>query len=464
MDVGAIAGSNTAGYVAVADRSVAGTARIPVSEDCLACEKEKPVSTPVAETSSGRALEIFRQELKLSMAAKLGVSATAQSPSLADVGHEATPDDVAAETLGAASRFVGQNADIGSYALLRFRQRVQAAATLTQQTVSDDSDIDKVSEALGKVQSGLDTLDERAARSVESSASVLSVDTRQRQRSTIRIRTQEGDIVRLDVKRLNRLSAQDTAVQNENGSATRTEVSASSRSRLSYSVKGDLNEAESAAIRQVFEQAESIANEFFGGDLSAAFSQASDLSFDPEQLARVNLRFRSRAVTNTSYAQIRETSTRPVVDAPVTPGLTASPARPSAPIIIAPTPAPAKSVTDVAQPEAVAPAAVEPVSVPAVASGDLTSAPFQQFFDLLGGFLRGVAEGFGGGFGPLSDSAAGQQASAFTFNYSQSFKLEIFKSVLQLTAPAAESDDAADLAASLIDGISDVLKVEADDD
>ena len=62
-----------------------------------------------------------------------------------------------------------------------------------------------------------------------------------------------------------------------------------------------------------------------------------------------------------------------------------------------------------------------------------------------------------------TEESAESQATAVAFNFSQSFKLEIFKSVLELTAPSEEADDAAELAGALIDGLSDVTEVEDDD-
>lgn len=414
-----------------------------------------------------RALKIFRQEIKTAVAAELGVSVSAQRSAYDLLKAAPSSDEIAAETLGAASRLAAQNADISASALLKFRQRVQVAAAITQQTVGTDDDIGKVDDAVGKVQTGLDALDKDAARNVESSASVLSIESRERQRSTIRIRTQEGDIVRLDMRRSSRLSAEDVAVSNENGSASRTEIALSSRSRFTLSVKGDLNDAEFAAIQNVFAQAESIADEFFDGDLSAAFSLASELQFDAEQLSKVNLRFRSREVTTATYAQIRESSPPPAVDTQAAPPPIGRPEADQAndgPTASAVTPASAK--VGARANDAVATDQPKPVDPPApvAQTADLSDVSFLKFFDLLADFLHSVADGFDRATERLSADAAELEASAFKFHYSQSFKLELFKSVLQVSAPADASNDALDLAASLIDGIADAARVESDDD
>ena len=405
------------------------------------------------DAQSGRALEVLRKELMMSGAAE----SKPYYCDCLDYKPVLTSDDVAAAALQDVKQSVSSNADVSSFALLRFRQRVQSAAAVTQQSVGGDADIDEVGKALGKIESGLETLDADAARNVESSASVLAIDSRQRQRSTIRIRTQEGDVVRLDIKRASQFSARDVAVSDENGEASRTEVSASSRSRLNFTVRGDLNEAEFAAIQSVFAQAESIAGEFFDGDLGAAFSQASGLEFDAGQLARVKLRFRSSEVTNTTYAQ---TVTRTPAPAASTP---AAPQPADIPAVVS---NPAPAATD-AKAEPVIAAPVEPevaVTEPApaveqapVASGgnvpgalDLGSDTFLRFFDLLGDFLRGVADGFeraAGGKGESTDAAT------LKFHFSQSFKLQVFKSVLQVAAPDESAENATTLASALIDAL-----------
>lgn len=453
MDTAAISGAGgvSTGFLPNAP-AIATRPSIPVGQDPADSILQKPDSPVQTDTQSGRALEVFRKELMVS-----GSAASKPYCDCADYKPVLTADDVASAALDGAKQSVSSNADVSSFALLRFRQRVQSAATVTQQSVGNDADIDEVGKAVDKIESGLESLDADAARNVESSASVLAIDSRQRQRSTIRIRTQEGDVVRLDIKRASQLSARDVAVSDENGEASRTEVSASSRSRLNFTVRGDLNEAEFAAIQSVFAQAESIAGEFFDGDLGAAFSQASGFEFDAGQLARVNLRFRSSEITNTSYAQTVTRAPAPAVSAPAAPQPADRPAVVSNP---APAATDAKAEPVVAapvEPEVVVtePApVVEQVPVEFGGNGglDLGSDTFLRFFDLLGDFLRGVADGFeraAGGKGEAADAAS------FKFHFSQSFKLQVFKSVLQVAAPDEPAEDATNLASALIDALPD---------
>ena len=100
-------------------------------------------------------------------------------------------------------------------------------------------------------------------------------------------------------------------------------------------------------------------------------------------------------------------------------------------------------LTEAAQPVVDASDAVAEPAAPPLAENAL-----EGFFDLLSSFLSAATEGFEPGGGE----------SSFRFFYSQSFNLEILRSVIEFKAPD-EVAGAADTAATIIDGI-----VEAGDD
>ncbi len=357
----------------------------------------------------GRALGVFRQELKLSLSASFRATFATSQPAYGQAEGAALTDQVAADTLGAAQRVVAEEPVDGSRSMIKFRQSVVEAATYTREMVGNDDDFAEVEGAVGRVLDGLSKLEDEAARNVESSASVLSVDTKTREQSSIKIRTQEGDIVKLNLTQKSALSATDVAVTNEDGTATTTEVQISSGSRLSLKVEGDLNEAELGAIQNVFAQAELIANEFFGGDVFAALDLATAFEYDAEQLSRVNMQFKSREVSTASYSEVRSAPVAAVEDdsAPVT--VQAVPAADVQPL-----------ATPIATP-------VEEATVAAEAPvADDNQTALAGFFEMVSSFLRSVSEGFEGG----ADTGVSAK-----LHFSQSFKLEILKSVMQVAEP-----------------------------
>ncbi len=376
----------------------------------------------------GLALGILKQELAAWFKAR---------SSLGHVRAPATADDVANDALSAAKQIVDESPLTAAKSLVSFRARVEQAASYAREVMGSADDVDDIDDVVARVGEGLDELESEVADYRESSASVLSVDTRSKQRSTIQIRTQEGDVVRFSLKRVDSMSATDVAYTDGELSVTSTEVSVSSRSRMVMSVDGDLNEAELAAIQKVFAQAEMIADEFFEGDIGAAFNVAQGFEFDTEQLARVNMRFRMRESTSIAYAETVRAIPAPPVEAPViAPPVVEVPSKEFAEIDPVPLPvAPDNEVPEVTaaeQPEA------------STVESPLNTSALENFLDALGVFLRSVGEGF-----VKADAEA-----SFRYHYSESFKLEMLRAVLHTVAPA-DAQDARDNADSMIGAISE---------
>lgn len=420
MDISGVSTSlNTAGLVS----SPARGEMQPVEDKVSEVPRERGI-----RGRRGLALGILKQELAAWFKARY---------SLGHVQAPATTDDVADETLSAAKQVVAESPSTAAQSLVSFRAKVEQAAIYAREAIGSGDDADEIDDVVAKVGEGLDELENEVANYRESSASVLSVDTRSKQRSSIQIRTQEGDIVRFSLKRVDSMSATDVAYADGEMSVTSTEVSVSSRSRMMMSVEGDLNEAELAAIQNVFAQAEMIADEFFDGDIGAAFNVAQGFEFDTEQLARVNMRFKMREMTNIAYAETVHAIPAAPIETPVI-----------APPVIE---VPSKGMAEIDPvPLPVAPDSEVPKMMATEQPDGSTSAPaldstaLENFLDALGVFLRSVGEGF----------VQANAESSFRYHYSESFKLEMLKAVLHTVAPD-NALDASDNAVSLIDSISE---------
>ena len=392
--------------------------------------------TPEAEGPN--ALSILRQEIQQVLASSFRIRVDAALPAYAAASEPVSTDSVATEAAN-AGKIVAERAPLQAQTnIVKLRSKVETAASEVREIVGEDKAID---DAMDCICEEYDKLEEDAARNTQSSASVLSYESTAKQRSTIRIRTQEGDVVRLDLRRMEQSSVRDVSMSDDSGSFSSTEIELNSRTRTMLRVKGDLNEAEFAAIQSVFEQAESIANEFFNGDLAAAFDMAAGIEFDSEQLARVNMRFREKIETNLAYASIGQVSApaAPAAEAvePVVPPEVVNRPAPSA----EPAPKPVIEPPTTDEPVVVdTPLEVAPESAPA--APEISSDALDGFFDLLSQFLNGINEGF--------EASEG----SFRYFYSQSFKLEILKSVMSFEAPEA-SASAAETAATVIDSVAE---------
>lgn len=425
MEIGALNGLGLAGYSSgSASSDVRNTQGAMASRTKTHDHGSHEHGRRAEHHKHDRATTILRQEMRQIFSASFRLNFSASLPAYAANAGDDTPEAVAGDTLDAAKQLVERSPVEASKTLVSLRAKVEQAASSVRETLGENES-EAVDETLDRVGQGLDKMDTDAARNVASSASVLSVDTALKQRSTIRIRTQEGDVVRLDLRRVENMSATDVAVTEGDKVATETRVDVSSRTRSVLSVKGDLNDAEMAAIQNVFAQAEAIADEFFGGDLAAAFNMAAGMEFDTEQLARVNMRFRERQVSQVSYAALQTASPQPavktapeIVDKP-------GPVAPDVPVPAAAEPV-AEAVAVLEEPEAATAADVPAVDGKAI----------DGFIELLSNFLRATNQGF--------------ESGSFRYHYSESFKLEILKSVLQVQAPE-ESGEAANTAATMID-------------
>ncbi len=453
MEVNGVSASVFSG-ASLASRST--VSRVPVAAPPEATDDAVPprpsgTVNRDGDEPQGRALGVFKQELKYLLAAKLGFTFSAKNRVTDAVRAELSAREVASQTITAASRLVNENPDISRKALSAFRNQVNESAEAARRVPNGDAGLD---DAVAEVNKGLDKLEASASRNVRSSASVLSVDSRIRERSTIRIRTQEGDVVRLDLRNVQRLSADDYAVADEDGAATRTEIDVSGRSRLRFTVDGDLNEAELEAVQSVFAQAEEIASDFFGGDLAAAFSAASNFEFDNEQLARVKLRFRSREVSRVAYSEVVNSFTQAEPAANAADAADTPKANPvAAPAAKAPATRP-EPVTVKSAGNTEPAAASSPTEAPAVPSIEdqlaaYDFAPLFDFLDKIAGFLQNVAQGF--------EKRDDDEGVDYQFHYSQKMKLEILKTVITVSAPT-DAEDAAERAGAVIDRVA-----EADD-
>jgi hypothetical protein len=119
--------------------------------------------------------------------------------------------------------------------------------------------------------------------STEFSQSEVAVD--QRRSFEMEVMTQDGDKVTLVVNSgqsaySNQYQLQGYGVEMQGYSA-----GFSSYDNLSFSVVGDLDEGEMAALADLFQQVNKVAETFYGGNVEQAFDQAMAVGMDAEELA-----------------------------------------------------------------------------------------------------------------------------------------------------------------------------------
>jgi len=135
-----------------------------------------------AKGRRGHAMGVFKQELRMALKAHFHMRFAAMHHGYSRMQEPASSDDVAKEALGAAKQVVAERPVEAAKSLVSFRARVHETASYVRETVSDKNDIAEVDDAVAKVDQGLAKLEDKVAANRESSASVLAVDTRNKQR------------------------------------------------------------------------------------------------------------------------------------------------------------------------------------------------------------------------------------------------------------------------------------------
>ncbi len=376
-------------------------------------------------TRPGRAVEVLRQELRASLRSELHVSITG-TPRAYHAGQDeaADPATLTAEALSAARRLMQTDPAAAARTLDTFRSAVRDAAAQTRTVIGADDDAE-LDDAVARIDAGLDALDNETATQRAASADVLELDVQTRQRSTLRIRTQEGDLVVLDLRRVDRLSADSVGVSSADGAAAAASIEISSRSRLHLRVEGDLNEAELGAIRDILAQAENAANDFFATGASAGTDGlATALTIDGEQLAAVDLRLRMRQTATLDYTAVRVPQAASVPSQSEPAPATGAPAADVSTAGAVENAAHDDAVTVPGDAADAPPAAPD---APALSGADAPAALAAADNLQLARFLHGVATGFGGNEGGVS----------VQYHYTQSFKLTLLRAVTHVLAPEA---------------------------
>ena len=309
--------------------------------------------------------------------------------------------------------------------------------------------------------------DSESNRCTQTSPAGATASYARTERTSLSIRTQEGDVVKLKFRVQQSLTLD--ARQGTDGETlvSNVDIGAASRTRLAISVEGDLNEAELAAIQDVIDQTSTLAQEFFTGGVTNAFATAQDLSADGQVLARVSLKLGVRE---------RFSMSAPALPAPAlaVPRPATVDSRPEA-VPSAATNAPAtqnanpEAATETAAAEASEPAAPdevgtnqlasEPPSEGAPSAGSDLPMSWTDALQTISSFLHQLLAALDAA-GPAeptapADAAAGDSgvgSSTLRFRVDTSLKLQVFKTIVW--SAAEETAPVPDVVAETLDALA----------
>lgn len=254
-------------------------------------------------------------------------------------------------------------------------------------------------------------------------------------KANLSITTQDGDKVRVRFQTREGFAADDNAI----AEGEERRVYASSSGKVQISVDGELSEDELQAIGELVAKVETLAKDFFAGDVQKAFAAAAKLGFDGEQIASFALKLTSRemrrqaepvdAAAKPPTRPIAQPVTQPVTKPTTKPVSTTSSSTP-VPVTAAP-----KSPT-AASPVATTPVATTPVAAPAAPS--TTTAPVEAtpppaIASTIADFFRRIMD--------VLESSVGSSR----FEFSMEWKLKLVIDAVEANEPKLEPTPATQL-------------------
>jgi len=120
--------------------------------------------------------------------------------------------------------------------------------------------------------------------------------------SDLSITTTDGDIVSISFSELQQYASKESSqyVEGSNGVSENYNMASSQYHEVnfSYSVEGELDDEEKAAIEALIKDVNSLQKDFFSGNVDQAFEKAFELGFDNEQISNFSMDLQQ---TKTSY-------------------------------------------------------------------------------------------------------------------------------------------------------------------
>ena len=219
----------------------------------------------------------------------------------------------------------------------KLRQKLERGISAADIQFSLDLGLEQIGKALRRetgaseeVSAALDSFRSQLAAAVNeladeanpAAASSNAVAAREvvKNRFSLDVLTAEGDRVSIRFRSREVTSAAFAQVSNESGTASAANASVLSRGRISIEVKGDLNADELAAINNLLDEVDSVATQFFGGDVQAAFAAAGRVGIESDTLSAFSLRLSySRSVSLAQrYTEVARLPIEPASPEPAT--------------------------------------------------------------------------------------------------------------------------------------------------
>lgn len=249
-------------------------------------------TSPAAVSGAGASSGSVRQAILRVVAAQVLGALTQDTGGLRALRSHETDDHRAQGPAGAVAQALKSAAAQGAdpQALLaKVQEGIDSAqAALTGQGF-DPAQVDAAaSQFTDRVASLMDA--PAADSAAVGEALAASVQIARKERGSLVLTTQDGDVLRIRFRNSERQALELASVNTGDAQATAVELSSSERSRTRVDVEGSLDAGELKAIEDFVSQVDTLANEFFAGDVEAAFAAAASLDYDASEIAGFSLK------------------------------------------------------------------------------------------------------------------------------------------------------------------------------
>lgn len=140
-----------------------------------------------------------------------------------------------------------------------------------------------------KIQDGLSKLDLTDQVLASPVSQLQGFSAQVKQAAEIEVVTREGDVIKI---RLNQSASVDqvgVAIQQDGASASVFQSNSESSSGFSVTVDGNLNEDEQKSLKKLLNQMDKVGQDFFKGNIQAAFSHVQQIGLDTQQISSFSM-------------------------------------------------------------------------------------------------------------------------------------------------------------------------------
>jgi cell division septation protein DedD len=245
------------------------------------CGSNETAATQASKASRGsfqdRADQLVRSTVLADLARSFG-------------GHGSGIQGIAAAVRKVLSKSDVAGTDVPDDVLKKIEASLKKAAQALADRGVDAKTIDAtIDKFRAQLANALDKVGGTAAETATSVDKFVAREVR-KQRGAIDLVTAEGDKVSIRFRTKEVVTGSVTETTAADGTkTTETKASVFSRGGVKIEVDGDLNEEELAAIGELLGKVDEIATKFFSGDVQAAFTAATSVGIDSDQIASYQL-------------------------------------------------------------------------------------------------------------------------------------------------------------------------------